>query len=206
MDKWRNSTFKTHLRSFFKYFFISFTISSFTESLPLHHLCFTNYEGALLSKPPSQTKIINYIKSFKLLKAPRLDDIHPFFYQKYINSILSSITNLFNEIFTSGKFPTHLNKTLIALIPKTAIPESINQYRPISLCNNIYKKFTKILVNKLRPHINCIIDPLQRRFVLKHRASDNFIIVQETLNCFNSKTRNFMALEIDLEKAFDKIE
>lgn len=133
-------------------FFTPFTISSFTESLPLHHLCFTNYEGALLSKSPSQTKIINSIKSFKPLKAPGLDDIHPFFYQKYINRILSSITNLFNEIFTSGKFRAHLNKTLFALIPKTAIPESINQYRPISLCNNIYKNFTKILVNRLRPH------------------------------------------------------
>lgn len=125
-----------------------------------------------LSKSPSQTKIINSIKSFKPLKAPGPDSIHPFFYQKYIHNILPSITNLFNEIFTSGKFPAHLNKTLIALIPKSATPETINQYRPIGLCNNICKTFTKIIVNKLRHFFNRIIDPLQSSFLPKRFPND----------------------------------
>lgn len=49
----------------------------------------------------------------------------------------------------SSKLVAQLNNTIIAVIPKTISPKSINQYRPISLCNNIYKIFTKILVNSL---------------------------------------------------------
>lgn len=122
-------------------------MSSFSEILATYLLSITALEGTLLSKPPTQTEIIDSMKSFKPLKAPRLGGIHPFFNQKYITNLLPSNTNLFNEIFSTHKFPTSLNKTLIALIPKTSTPETINQYRPVSLCNNIYKIFTKILAN-----------------------------------------------------------
>lgn len=35
------------------------------------------------------------------------------------------------------KIPPQLNKTFIALIPKKLGPESINYFRPISLCNTL---------------------------------------------------------------------
>ena len=54
------------------------------------------------------------------------------------------------KIFRTKNIPKNLNKTLIALIPKQLGPESINHYRPISLCNTIYKIVTKILVNRLK--------------------------------------------------------
>lgn len=163
-----------HILDHFSNIFVnSSSSSSLTETLHIHHLCLNTSEGVFfLSKSPSQTKIINSIKSFKPLKAPGPDSIHPFFYQKYIHNILPSITNLFNEIFTSGKFPAHLNKTLIALIPKSATPETINQYRPIRLCNNICKTFTKIIVNRLRHFFNRIIDPLQSSFLPKRFPND----------------------------------
>ena len=48
------------------------------------------------------------------------------------------------QIFRSGKVPEHLNKTLIALIPKIQGPETLGNYRPISLYNMVYKVVTKI--------------------------------------------------------------
>lgn len=108
--------------------------------LPLHPLRLTDSEGSLCHSI-SDNEIIASIKSFKPLKAPGPDGIHPFFFQKYISNTLLVIRILFNEIFSSTKFPVNLNKTFITLIPKSSAPKTINQFRPIGLCNTIYKMF-----------------------------------------------------------------
>lgn len=80
--------------------------------------------------------------------------------------------------------PSSLNKTFLSLIPKLHCRETFNQFCPISLYNTIYKIFTKILVNRLRPFLNK--KSLTPYKVVFYRIV-NFIIVQETLNCFKKK-------------------
>lgn len=159
-----------YLSHFTNIFVTSSKPSSFNEALLSHQICISDVEGSLLTQPPSTTEIIHSIKSFKPLKAPGPDGIHPFFYQKFIHNSLPSIQNLFTLIFSLRKFLDELNNTLVALIPKTHVLETINQYMSISLCNTIYKIFTNIIVNRLRPHLNNIIDPLQSSFLPKRRA------------------------------------
>lgn len=47
-----------------------------------------------------------------------------------------------------------MNRTLVALIPKTENPETISQFRPIGLRNVSYKVIAKIIVNRIRPHLD----------------------------------------------------
>jgi len=104
--------------------------------------------------------------------------------------------------------PEFLNRTHIALIPKVQGLESLNNYRLISLCNSIYKIVTKVIVVRLRPYIDQVINPLQIAFVLNRRGNDNVIIVQELIHMI-SKVKGkegYMAIKIDLEKAYDKLE
>ena len=102
----------------------------------------------------------------------------------------------------------HLNKTLIALIPKIQGPETLGNYRPISLCNTVYKVVTKTIVARLRPFLDKLISPLQTVFVLGRKGIDNVIIAQEIIHSLGKKRwkTGYMALKIDLEKAYDKLE
>ena len=50
------------------------------------------------------------------------------------------------SIFNIGVMPSHLNQTLITLIPKCTGVDCLSLYRPISLFNTIYKIMTKIIV------------------------------------------------------------
>ena len=54
------------------------------------------------------------------------------------------------EFLNNGSEFPNVNHTRIVLIPKVAEPRYVRDYRPISLCNIIYKMITKTLANKLK--------------------------------------------------------
>uniref|UniRef100_A0A2N9J135 Reverse transcriptase domain-containing protein n=1 Tax=Fagus sylvatica TaxID=28930 RepID=A0A2N9J135_FAGSY len=86
--------------------------------------------------------------------------------------------------------------------------DCLSKFRPIGLCNTIYKVITKIIVLRLRPLLDKLISPLQTAFVPGRKGLDNMIIVQELVHSFSLKRGNsgFMAIKIDLEKAYDRLE
>lgn len=43
-----------------------------------------------------------------------------------------------------------INNTAITLIPKVANPKGIDDFRPISLCNLVYRFIAKLLANRLK--------------------------------------------------------
>ena len=60
------------------------------------------------------------------------------------------------EFLNTGYMPPALNHTFIVLIPKIKNPVKVSDFRPISLCNVIYKIIAKVLANRLKqilPHI-----------------------------------------------------
>ena len=81
------------------------------------------------------------------------------------------------KAFFDRKILEYLNKTHIVLISKIQGPETIANYRPISLCTSVYKIIAKIIVNRIRSHLERLISPLQATFVPGRRGVDNFIIV-----------------------------
>jgi hypothetical protein len=54
------------------------------------------------------------------------------------------------RILRGDDSPEGINKKFIVLTPKVAFPEALGQFRPISLCNVIYKIASKVLANRLK--------------------------------------------------------
>ena len=80
------------------------------------------------------------------------------------------------RIFALRSMPDYLNRTLISLIPKCQHPKTFGSYRPISLCNFVYKVVTKIVVGRIHPLLNKLVSRVQAAFVPSRRGLDNIII------------------------------
>ena len=72
----------------------------------------------------------------------------------------------------------------------------------------MYKIVAKVIVAKICPMLSNLVSPYQMAFVLGQKRVDNLIIVQELVHTMSKKKGRggFMAIKIDLEKAYDYLE
>jgi hypothetical protein len=81
-----------------------------------------------------------------------------------------------------------IKQTFLVLIPKKNQPTIPQDFRPISLCNVIYKIITKSLANRLKPYLPNYIDDAQAAFVKNRHISSNIVITQEIIHSFQLRT------------------
>lgn len=156
---------------------------------------------------PAVDEIKSALFSMGPLKAPGPDGFHPLFFQKTWNIFGTQITNFVQKVVTTGSIPQDLNKTNICLIPKCVGPSTVNHFRPISLCNKLYKLVSKIIVNRLQAAMPSLITPNQSSFVKGRRASDNYLVASELIHTIKKKRGKgaFCIAKLDLSKAYDKV-
>jgi len=113
-----------------------------------------------------------------------------------------------NRFFIDGKLLKQVNHTLIALIPKVENPTTTTQFRPINLCNSLYKIIAKILVNRMHPVLGKIIDLVESAFVPNCSIHDNILLTHEVRSKFKHMKgkKSWIALKLDMEKAYDRVE
>ena len=102
-----------------------------------------------------------------------------------------------------------LNHTNIVLIPKVKQPEKMSDFRPISLCNVMYKIISKILANRLKYILLSVISPTQSAFVPGKLITDNVLLAYETLHAMHTRKKGkkgSLALKLDIRKAYDRME
>ena len=86
------------------------------------------------------------------------------------------------DFLNSGHMLPVLNHTHIVLIPKFKNHVKMSGFRPISLCNVIYKIIAKVLANRLKQVLPQIIASTQSAFILGRFIIGNVLVAYEALH------------------------
>jgi hypothetical protein len=110
------------------------------------------------------------------LKAPGVDGLHAIFFKKCWHILGDSLTKEVLEGVNNKTIPGDWNDLVIVLIPKVENLELVPQYRPISLCNVLYKVISKMIALRLKQVLDDIISPAQSAYVSGRLIGDNILL------------------------------
>lgn len=152
----------------------------------------------------SQEEINAIISNLKEDNAPGPDGFNGAFFKHTWGIIGEDVSVAVKDFFARGRIHKGINATLLCLVPKKPIASGINDFRPISLCNILYKIISKILVNRLKSVIPFIISSNQTTFVPGHHILDNILLCHELVRGMTRKNHSpFAILKLDIQKAYD---
>lgn len=157
--------------------------------------------------PATEKEIIGYIASLKNDSSPGEDGISAELIKLIHLEILTPLKHIINIIFKTGIVPSYFKNTIVIPIHKGGSKNCIQNYRPISLINNIAKIFEKCfkvrLINFFRE--NNTISKNQFGFTEGVSTEDAmYHLTTEITNNLNI-SKKCITVFIDLAKAFDTV-
>ena len=87
----------------------------------------------------SEEELKCVLRSFQKDRSPGPDGWTIEFFLELYDLLGLDLLQVVNDTRITGRISTCFNSTFIALIPKVDNPLSLNDFRPISLCNCIYQ-------------------------------------------------------------------
>lgn len=169
----------------------------------------TEEANQLISQAFTAKEVIEAISGMSPLKSPGPDGFPTLFYHKYWSiigfNVIACTLNFLNHL----TLPPALHCTYIVLIPKIKKPQRMMDFRPISLCNAIYKIGSKAIANCLKPALNLLVSPSQSAFVPNRLIPDNVLVAFELNHFIRTKPRSkhdYMTLKLDVSKSYDRVE
>ena len=141
-------------------------------------------------------------------KSPGPDGFTAGFYIRHWNLLKNNICEAVRLLLSRGDMPEMVNSTVLVLIPKVKNPQEMAQFRPISLCNVLYKIASKVLALRLRPFLKHIISEEQSAFVPGRLITDNVLLAYESIHYLQRKKgkAGSCAVKLDMAKAYDRVE
>ncbi|KAL5834207.1 hypothetical protein ACOSQ4_013704 [Xanthoceras sorbifolium] len=165
--------------------------------------------NARLDAPFSEEEVKKALFQIYPSKAPSPDDMPALFFQRFWDVVGPDVTRTCLRFLNDGGSLGQINSTLITLILKIKVTLRVSDYRPISLCNVIYKIISKVLSNRFRVMLGDVISKVQSVFLLGRLIMDNAIIGFECIHrLWRHRLGNngYLALKLDMLKAYDRVE
>ena len=118
---------------------------------------------------------------------------------------VEKLTSLFNKIYSSGYIPDEMTRSVFITLPKKPKATECGDYRLISLMPHITKIFLRVILNRIKAHINIEVGEEQFGF----RAGSG---TREGIFCLNVLAQKHLEVNkdmyicfIDYAKAFDRV-
>lgn len=102
--------------------------------------------------------------------------------------------------------PVGWSDTAIIMTPKVNSSKKVTQFRPICLCNVVYKVISKMISAWLKIILSDIVSPTYSAFVPGRMTTNNILVAYEGFYAIKNKRaskESFPAIKLDTHKAYD---
>ena len=176
------------IKQYFRSIYSSLNPSDFDNILQGIHPTTTEEAAELLGCDFHADEVGVALKQMAPLTTLGPDGMSPIFYKSFWHIVGEDVTTVVLKALNIGVVLDSLNSTFIALIPKIKHPKKVSNFRPISLCNVVYKLISKVVVNCLKKFLASAIPESQSAFLSKRLITDNVLVAFETLHYLKRKT------------------
>uniref|UniRef100_A0A803NVV6 Reverse transcriptase n=1 Tax=Cannabis sativa TaxID=3483 RepID=A0A803NVV6_CANSA len=110
-------------------------------------------DNAMLLEEFTKEEVKEAIDQIHPLKAQERDEsFRDYFITAHWKSVGHEVITTCLEVLNKNMDCGCLNDTLLCLIPKVKDPKKVEEFRPLSLCNVVYKVISKCLANRMAEH------------------------------------------------------
>ena len=165
----------------------------------------TQQQNNMLVAPFSEEEVRLAIWDCGSDKSPGPDGFNFKFIKMFWPLIKPDVLRFLDEFYVNSVFPKGCNASFLALIPKVADPQYLNDYRPISLIGCMYKIVAKLLAKRLKRVLPSIINEAQSAFIEGRHLLQSVLIANEVIDKAKRSTKSCLIFKVDYEKAYDSV-
>ncbi|XP_074298732.1 uncharacterized protein LOC141629659 [Silene latifolia] len=137
--------------------------------------------------PVEEMEIRKALFSIASNKSPGQDRFSSQFLKKSWNHVKREFCAAVRAYFKTGVMSKQANTTLLELIPKKPVVTSVMDYRPIACCTVFYKTVSKILCDRLKPHLPILVGKEHGAFVAGRCIFENIMLTQSLIKGYGHK-------------------
>lgn len=146
------------------------------------------------------------LKNMKNKKSPGSDGFTAEFFKFFWQDIGMFVVRSLNEGYRKGELSSTQKEGIIICIPKENKPrEYIENWRPISLLNVVYKIGSSCIANRLKCVLPSLISEDQTGFIMNRYLGDNIRLIYDLINYLNCLNKPGLLILLDFQKAFDTL-
>lgn len=117
-----------------------------------------------LEKEHSMEETQVSLRGMRSYKSPGPDGVQAIFFKRTWHMIGRTVHSFVRRILEGEEIHEEATEAILVLIPNELQPSTMPGFRPLSLCNAVYKLASKIFMNRLTEVWKSLISPYQESF------------------------------------------
>ena len=166
----------------------------------------SNEQSEKLKQPLTGGEIYAALKSLPEKRSPGIDGIPTEFYSEFWDDINHVMLKLFNYILEVKSLSKSQKKGLITLLPKKGDIGLLENWRPVSVLCADYKILSKVLVNRIKPSLQSLINVDQTGALAGRTITDNLQYARNVVLKMENSDTGGAIISLDFQKAFDRVD